>query len=153
MKKPIYLVIVCVVFFACNQSSNKTEVKDHGIDEHAAITDMELSLNNGNKWKADLITNNNVAGLKTIIDKFKIKTLPSVTDYQFLGTDLNSGLNKMIQECRMKGPDHDALHKWLEPVLKGSYQLKTISDTAVARKFFNSIDERINAYYNYFEEI
>ena len=51
----------------------------------------------------------------------------------------------------MSGPDHDALHQWLEPVLSETNQLKNVTDTAVAAKTFKSIDTRIDDYHNYFE--
>ena len=89
--------------------------------------------------------------LKTIADNFRIKPFPSVNDYQLLGADLNTGVNKMIQECKMTGPDHDALHKWLEPVIQETNQLKTVTDTSVAKNTFLSIDKRIDAYHNFFE--
>ena len=150
MKKIIFLLLGSFVLFACNQSANKTESDDHASHEHA-VADTQLTLNNGAKWNADSITSHNVVNLKTIADNFRIKPFPSATEYQLLSNDLNSGVNKLIQDCKMSGPDHDALHKWLEPVLKESNQLKTITDTDAARTTFKSLDERIDAYPNYFE--
>lgn len=151
MKKFFYLLFTSTVLFACGQNSNKTEAEDHAHHEAATVTDTALSLNNGAKWKADSVTNKNVVNIKTIADNFRIKPFPSANDYHLLGADLNGGIQKMIQECKMSGPDHDALHKWLEPVLSETNQLKTITDTSMARKTFKSIDERIDAYHNFFE--
>lgn len=151
MKKLVYLLISASILLACNQSSNKTENDEHVSNEKHTVEDTVLTLNNGAKWKADSITNHNVINLKTIADNFRAKPFPSVNDYQLAGKDLNSGVNKLIQDCKMSGPDHDQLHKWLEPVLKQSNQLKTITDTAVARTTFKSIDARIDAYHNFFE--
>ena len=144
------LLLFCIAIFSCNSPKNKSGVQDHENHEHA-VSDSRLSLNNGAKWKADSITNHNVVNLKTIADNFRIKPFPSVNDYQLLGTDLNTGVNKMIQECKMTGPDHDALHKWLEPVIQETNQLKTVTDTSVAKNTFHSIDKRLDAYHNYFE--
>jgi hypothetical protein len=150
MKKIYFLALASAILFACNQSAQKPAGEDHASHEEAVV-DTQLSLNNGIKWKADSITNHNVVYLKTIADNFRIKPFPSVNDYQLLGTDLNNGVNKMIQECKMTGPDHDALHKWLEPVIKETNQLKTVTDTSVAKNTFISIDKRIDAYHNFFE--
>jgi len=150
MKKSLLFFLSMALLFACNQSSNKTKSENHAAEEHA-IADTQLTLNNGNKWKADTITNNNVADIKMLADNFKIKPFPSIADYQLAGSDLNNSVNKMIRECRMSGPDHDALHKWLEPLLVGTNQLKNATDTSVARTTFTSIDNRINEYYNFFE--
>ena len=150
MKKLFYLLAGVVILSACNESSNKTRSGEHTSHEHS-VAGTALTLNNGAKWKADSITNHNVVNLKTFADNFRLKPFPSVNDYQILGSDLNAGINKMIQECKMSGPDHDALHKWLEPVLKETDQLKSITDTAVAKTTFKSLDARIDAYHNFFE--
>lgn len=146
MKKLIGLIICVTLMSACNQSSNKAEHVSHGQDQTTA-----LSLNNGAKWQADSITNNNVSYLKNIADKFKIKPSHSVNDYQTLSTDLNNALNKMIQQCKMTRPDHEALHHWLEPILKETNDLKNITDTTISASTFKSIDSRLDVYNNYFE--
>ena len=51
----------------------------------------------------------------------------------------------------MKGDDHEALHHWLEPVLKNVNDLKSLTDTSVGRKLFSSIDDQLDNYKNYFE--
>ena len=134
---------------ACNQSSNKAEPGEHVSHDQDQAT--ALSLNNGAKWQADSVTNNNVAYLKKIADNFRTKPHHSVNDYQTLSTDLNNELNKMIQQCKMTGPDHEALHHWLGPILKETTELKNITDTAMAGSTFKSIDTRLDVFNNYFE--
>lgn len=149
--KKILLVLFSITFlFACNQSGNKSQSEasaDHLQDDSAS----SLTLNNGVKWKADSITNHNVVNLKTIADNFRTKPFPSMNDYQILSNDLKNGLNQMIQECKMTGPDHEALHHWLNPILKESNQLKNVKDTSEGRLFFKSINEQLDEYHNYFE--
>jgi len=135
--------------YACNQSSNKVEANEQ--HSHGESETTQLSLNNGAKWKADSITNINVLNLRTIADNFSIKSSPSANDYQILSSDLNNALNKMIQQCKMTGPDHEALHHWLEPVLQETNELKGITDTVSARTTFSSIDKRLDDYHDYFE--
>ena len=148
MRKASLLLLCCTLFlFACNSASNKEE--EHA--EHSHSETSELALNNGAKWKADSITNHNVVVLKTIADNFKIKPAPSVNDYQLLGSDLKNGLDKMIRECKMTGADHEALHHWLNPLLKENSELKNLTDTALAKSVFNSIDKQLDEYHNYFE--
>jgi hypothetical protein len=57
----------------------------------------------------------------------------------------------MIQECKMKGPDHDALHHWLEPLLKETNELKNAADTTAGKMIFQSLDKQIDAFHTYFE--
>ncbi|MDQ6901510.1 MAG: hypothetical protein M3139_00695 [Bacteroidota bacterium] len=148
MKKLIILIICVALLSACNQSSNKTDPVEHvshDQDETAA-----LSLNSGAKWKADSITNNNVSDLKGILYNFKKRSQRSANDYRTLGSHLNDALNKMIQECKMTGPEHEEIHHWLEPILKETNELKNITDTTVASSTFKSIDMHLNVYNNYF---
>ncbi len=149
MKKIIFLLTCITFLFAFNQNPNKVETEEH--DSHGHAQSTGLSLNNGAKWKADSITTSNVRDLRTIADNFRIQPFPSINEYQILGNDLNKGLNKMIQECKMTGPDHEALHHWLKPILTETNQLKNISDTTVARENFKKIDTRIDDYHNFFE--
>jgi hypothetical protein len=149
MKRIILGLLFSSFLFACNQNSE--EADHHANEDTAGVQQTQLALNNGTKWKADSITNQNVVILKTIADNFKIKPFPSSNDYQVLSGDLSNALSQMIQQCKMTGPDHEALHHWLEPILQKNKELKNISDTANARRIFVSIDQRIDDYPNYFE--
>ncbi len=149
LKKIISLIICVALLTACNQSSNRNEPKENS--HTAEETATALTLDNGAKWQADSSTNHHVTDLRTIANMFKVQPNPSLKEYQILGNDLGNSLNEMIQDCKMTGPDHEALHKWLEPVLNESNQLKNVIDTTTARVTFNLIDKRLDEYHNYFE--
>jgi hypothetical protein len=51
----------------------------------------------------------------------------------------------------MTGPDHEALHHWLEPILNDTKELKNVKDTAAGRSIFRSLDKKIDSYKTYFE--
>lgn len=149
MKKVLFLLLCSALLFACNQGPEKSKPQPH--DSHPMEPSLELAQANGVKWKADSVTNNNVAILRSIAEDFKTKSTPSVSDYQKLSADLTTGLNKMIKECKMTGADHDALHIWLEPVLKENAALKSSTDPEIAGTIFKSTDHRLDNYNNYFE--
>ena len=149
MKRTFFTLLCFAFIISCNQSANKTETDEDAGHQPGDTT--ELSLNNGSKWKVDLITNHNVVNLKTIADNFRIKPFPSMNDYQVLSGDLQNGLNTMIQECKMTGPDHEALHHWLNPILQETSQLKNAADTSAGRTIFKSIDKQLHDYHKYFE--
>jgi hypothetical protein len=149
MKQIKFLLACAIVLFACNQSSIKTE--DNQQTGHNQHQDTALSLNNGARWKTDSITNHNVMRLKTTADMFRVQPFPSIDNYQILGNDLSNDVDTLIQQCKMRGDEHEALHKWLEPILYLSGQLKQTTDTSKARQIFRSLDSRVDAYRNFFE--
>lgn len=149
MRKKLFIILAGVFLFSCNQGTNTSETEDH--DSHAETTDTVLTLNEGAKWQADSITNHNLVRLKTTADMFRVEPFPSLETYQMLGNDLSGDVNTMLEQCKMKGADHEALHKWLTPIISQSNQLKNVTDTAEGRKIFAAVDQRIDAYHQYFE--
>ena len=156
MKK--YLIaVLSLVIFSCNQQGNSA-VDEHAVHEHAATDTTNtgkddhatLTLNNGAKWTSDESTDKNVAAMKTTADDFKQKSDPQVADYKTAGEQLGAGVQKMVTECKMQGADHDALHVWLEPLMKEVNQLKKVEDANEGKSLFASIDNRLNEYPKYF---
>ena len=149
MKKIFFILFSTAFLLACNQGSNKNESNEHVTSDHAETS--ELTLNNGVKWKADSSTNRHLISIKTTVNMFKVGPFPSVDKYQILGSDIQDELNAMIKDCTLKGAQDEALHKWMLPILRQAGELKKVSDTAIAKPIFDSLDKRINIYYNYFE--
>lgn len=152
MKRSAMFLLAAVVLWSCNtattpaaETATHSDAHEH---EHAATT---LALNSGQKWKADVPTNENVGAIRTTAQNFAAKPHATVADYQAVGSDLQKGVDKLIQQCKMSGPDHDALHLWLEPLLKDVNELKKADDIASSEKTFNAINERLELYAQYFE--
>lgn len=150
MKKIFFILISTALFLSCNQSNQKEAVEDHAHDDHAHES-TELTLNNGAKWQADSSTNRHLVSIRNTANMFKVAPFPAVEKYQILGSDIQNGLNSMIQDCTLKGAPDEALHKWFLPIMRQAGELKNVSDTATARPIFDSLDQRINIYYDYFE--
>jgi Cu/Ag efflux pump CusA len=155
MKKIIVILLLSTGFWACNNS--ETAAKKEGAaateaDHHEhADNKTGLELNNGAKWIADSSTNNNVKNLQVILEKFEAGADQSMAAYKLVADDLQMGLNKMVSECKMKGPDHDALHKWLEPLIAQVKELKKVFSEADASKLLTAIHTQVSYYYQYFE--
>ena len=148
--KTILLLLCSAIFIGCNSGENKSATESH--EEHIHTkTSTARALNNGEKWSADSATNKNVTDLQIITDNIKTTGSPSITDYKTVGSELNAGIQKMITDCKMTGPDHEALHHWLEPVLNETKQLQNAADTFEAGRLFDSLKNHINSYYNFFE--
>ena len=150
MKKSAILLMLAGLWWACNSISSPAGESPSGDDQQHSHK-VGLMLNNGQKWRADMSTNENVASLCTIARDFAGDTHTGLTDYQVLDRGLQKGFDKMIRECGMEGAGHDALHLWLEPLLVNMNELKKVDNTASAGKIFAAIHERLELYTQYFE--
>ncbi len=138
MKKVITVIVFALAFTALYAT---------GRYQHEKASE-ELVLNNGTKWKIDQATGNNVARLQQIAKKINGNTL---ADYHHAGTTLQAGIDQVIKECRMKGPDHLALHRWLEPLTEQVAQLNQAANTASAKKHFDVIKGSLHIFNQYFQ--
>ncbi|HEX6848976.1 MAG TPA: hypothetical protein VF144_18460, partial [Chitinophagaceae bacterium] len=119
------IIISSFLTISCNndqrsRSEKETTEAKHEHEEAA----VRLELNNGAKWKADSNTNSNVRNLQAIVEKFNSGNDKTLNAYHSTANALQAGVDKMISECKMKGPDHDALHKWLESLISEVSKLK-----------------------------
>jgi len=168
MRKIFLSLFTAAILFGCNSQNSATSAEEHSDNDHTAAThdagDQEHattagvtlatgvpSLNDGAKWKSDASTNENVANLKSIIDRFKTNADPAVEDYHAFQASFTDGISKMVKECKMQGPDHDALHVWLEPLMKDNKELKEQDSKEALAATFSTINERVNIYPQYFE--
>lgn len=147
---PVAFFVVLGFMISCNNSNDKPEVQSTEV-EHSHVSSDTLALNNGDKWKADSATNHNVIKMKMIAENFSVAPFPSMDEYKMVAADLQTSIDTMMRQCSMKGEPHDQLHKWLEPLIKETKELKNAGDTTQARPLFTSINERIHNYKNYFE--
>lgn len=154
MRNFLLLFFASILFTSCGDLTGNTlpdEHAGHNHDEAPIIPEDTIPLNEGKKWTADEATNRNVKELIAITEKFKTIENPNEPDYKSLNAELARGLNKMIQQCTMKGPDHDALHIWLEPLLQDNVNLKEAANLKESDKIFTSIEKRLYNYQNYFD--
>ena len=151
MKKIVALVLSVMLMLACNPANEKgNSVEPVAAENHHQPGEKagEPGLNNGSKWKVDLATFSKVGFLKTILSGPGKESLES---YSKTAAELESGLNKMIAECKMKGADHEALHHWLEPLLKNTKELKEATSFENASVIFHEIQMQVNLFDQYFE--
>lgn len=152
--KIIWVIVTLSVFvIGCNNNQqvankNETHAEEEKYDHDGA---GKLELNNGAKWKADSGTNNNVKGLQAIVDKFNDNSARSTDTYHSTAIGLQAGLEKMITECKMKGPDHHALHLWLEPLVTAIAKLKKTVNDQEGSAVLKEIEEHLKLYGQYFE--
>ena len=104
MLKPI-LIALMFFTFSCSNNQPESEKKE----TQPPVTEMnpsKLQLNNGEKWKMDEATRQNMEEIKTYISQ--------ATHTKLLNVDkLQKDADNLIKERRMSGPGLDALPGWL----------------------------------------
>lgn len=165
MKKYLTIFVIGLMSLAvsCNNNDQtKTESSgehnteahdDHstGASEQATDThSKELTLNNGAKWKSDSSTNFHAANLAQITASQKSISNPTLEDHHNTAKKLEAEIGQLVSSCTMKGPDHDALHVWLEPLLGKVKSYNSVPELPKANEIFADIDNHIAAYNTYF---
>ncbi|MBS1919253.1 MAG: hypothetical protein JST17_03265 [Bacteroidetes bacterium] len=149
-KELLISLLMTVWICACQTGgSNNQQIADSQTihqDSHEKPSAV-LTLNNGAKWKADSTSFMHVEDLKSIAEK-ALKTDP--VNFKDIASQLQESINRLINDCKMKGPDHEALHWWLEPLLEKVKLLKdaTSSQGTVQLK---EISAHLNLFKNYFD--
>lgn len=167
MKLNLFLIsALFVAFMSCKDGGSHThnpeteaahehhDAHEHeadGHDEHGHEAGTELALNNGAKWTSDDLTNMHAQKMVEFTEEFKSKAGDANLEmFRNYADILQQELNGMIKDCTMKGPDHDALHLWLEPVLEGVKELKGAENEEDARKMETGLSEKILKYNQFF---
>lgn len=60
-------------------------------------------------------------------------------------------MDGLIKDCKMKGPDHEALHLWLQPVLQDIKNLATTVSAEEGKEATEKLSrdiEKFNQYFN-----
>lgn len=151
--KYVFLVLLSTGLLLACQSAN--DPKESAPADSVATTQEQhaehaegLALNNGAKWQADSTTRVNVTLLqRTIADAKTAKT----ANYLQTAAVLQEGLNKMVKECTMQGPDHDALHQWLEPLMEKVKTLKQADTAEKASAILADIEKHLDLFTQYFK--
>jgi hypothetical protein len=140
MLKPILMSLI-LFSASCANHQPKSETKEtqsHVIES----TQAKLQLNNGEKWKLDESTRQNMKEIKAYISQASHST-PVLT-----GNELQKYADKLVKECRMSGPDHDALHLWLGTFLQ---HVEALKNNSGAESASHALNEDVKEFDTYFE--
>ena len=154
MKLRLLYYLLSVLIISCNNNTNIEERAQEPIPEqhhHHEVLSDSVNLNQGNKWRSDAVTNENISSFQHIVEQVKQIKDPGLQEYNDAGTKMQKQLDKLISECRMKGPDHEALHKWLAPLFNSVSSLMKSRDKMEASQLIDEIYSHVNSYKNYFE--
>ena len=149
MKRFNYLLLILISLFAfsCNTKTTSEPAESH--DEHAkhetVISNADILLDNGEKWKANIETTEGIKTMQNICSHYS----GNVADVENTYLSLLSEFNMIFEKCTMTGDAHEQLHAFLIPVKNQLAVLKDCkSDCDKEVKFLN---EYLATYYTYFE--
>jgi hypothetical protein len=163
MKNTIILTVLISAFLtSCNETKHKHETTDASevvaephekqmtAASHLYNNDWvnEIQLNKGSKWEANIET---TQGVDKMLEMVKSSSPKTTDDYHNLASQLNNEKIIVIMECTMEGMSHDNLHIFLHPLIEKIDSLLQTSSEEEGSKIVMSIQENLEAYYNYFK--
>lgn len=156
--KNVLLAFFIILFAACNNAAETEKVTNvtkvgmpetYAHEEHSEVA--TLSLNNGAKWQTDESTRTHAAKLNALVDDFTKSANPELNNYHAFAGTVQNELNGLINDCKMKGPEHDALHVWLEPVLKETNNIRTATTIENAKQATERLAQNVQKFNQYFD--
>ena len=135
------------------QHEQKTEkIAHHDHEGQAMVLSNawmeEIQLDEGKKWEANLETTIGVDKMKEVIKTHNPETLEG---FHKMAEELNRQKNYIVKECTMTGPSHDNLHVFLHPLIEKIDALLKAETVDDAKHLTISINDNVEAYYNYFK--
>jgi hypothetical protein len=143
MKK---LLIVLTVALAACTGPVKKEQKDNTNVKEQETTITAVPLNNGSKWKADEVTKKNVAELLQVVNN---SSYADEKKRSQLYATMQTKIDTLVKQCKMQGPEHEALHVWLKKILEDMKKLKE-DDNEYGPAYAN-LRKDVESFNTYFE--
>lgn len=143
------IVLPFFLFMACSSHSHRQETNDaeHATHQPSTGSNKGLQLNNGAKWKTDDATKKNVGAMAEIVNDSNYLSARSASQ---LVSKLESQINELVKECSMSGPDHEALHTWLEQVMLDNRKISE-AEPDEYQKLRLALKADVEQYFEFFE--
>ena len=158
MKIKIVLTgLILVSFLACtSEKKMDSNIAVQAEREHGHLSEGEdhkigLSLNNGSRWQTDESTWVHAVSLNALVEAFNKKEHTDIEAYRVFGTAMQNELGGLVKDCKMKGADHDALHLWLEPVMKDVNDLNKAGTADEGSNIVATLTADVEKFNLYFE--
>jgi len=164
MKHLIFVIGLLTIISCKDSKTSETTVHSDAVENTLEVNDerhsdeasnvygnawtKDMAMDNGEKWQADVTTNE---GVKQLQKTFYARNTNSLEDYHQLAENLNEDKNYVVKNCTMQGPSHDNLHVWLHPLIEKIAALSKAETIDDASKIKLSIEENINQYNTYFK--
>ncbi len=122
---------------------------DHGTAPESHDSDLQLKLDNGERWQVDPPTRESATRLAQLLAA--TEKIQSVEDARALGKALDTELDTLVRGCKMTGTAHDQLHVFLValfPQVEALQEKTSIEDLQLAH---GRVGELLAAYAMHFE--
>lgn len=108
---------------------------------------IDVKLNNGAKWEANVETTNGIGYMLGSVGDMPAE--PTLEDFRALHKTLNVRFQTILQQCTMTGEAHNQLHNYLMP-LKEKIDLLASADLNTCKKMLPELKEYIMKYSHFF---
>ena len=144
-----YFTIIAVIIFmtACGNQAPKQKTDKEEVVVHEAQADA-VTLDNGEKWKANFATTKGILNMVGLIDTVNEES--NIDDYRKLGENLQKEFQHIFQRCDMTGEAHNQLHNYLHPMVDWFKELKE-GDLNQCQSAANALKEHLEKYDSYFK--
>jgi len=139
------LLILWLVAASCTSQQSATEPTKEKASTHTDTAVVTKTMT-GEKWKADDVTKKNVAAMQQVVNDSKYASRENGKE---LYARMQSGVDTLIAQCKMQGAAHEALHGWLEKVLKEMKDIK--EEPEEYAEAYAALKKHINSFNDVFE--
>ncbi len=138
-------IVVGIALYAAVFTVSCEHHKTDGHHESAALPEM----NNGRKWTADEPTRRGFAKLRSEVSA-PVTTSDSIAAYNARAEKVTSDINAVFAGCRMTGPGHVELHKYIALLLQDLEPMRG-KDVRAAQDAQKKLAEDLELFAKYFE--
>jgi hypothetical protein len=121
-----------------------------GTHQHETMGEVKISLNNGERWQANIETTQGIKRMQEILAPHVEKVPADANMCKSLGESLQAELDGIIKQCTMTGDAHEQLHHFLTPLFSSVNQLKE-GRSADCPETIRSLKAHLDSYEKYFQ--
>ncbi len=136
MKYILPITAIILIFAGCREHHDSHHAHP---DNHIETDELQLTLNDGQRWKMDDHTR---AMFKAMTERIE-----AGGDINVVGKGLKSDLDKLIQGCTMTGEAHNQLHAFLIPFIPAVQEFSANASV----ESLQEVEELLQEYPKYFE--
>lgn len=130
--KGLTILLLAGVLFSCN--------KHAGHEEQSTVSGLHL--NNGKKW---------IANHETHVGMRNLDSLVKHKDQMKLIDKMKTETSFIVNNCDMRGEDHEQLHLVLVPIIQTLDSLERDIDVEKKQMHFSRIQQHLSSYFEHFE--